>query len=173
MLIILSGLPGTGKTTISKALASKRAAVYVRVDEIEQALSRCGDPAIGVKGYAVAYAIASSNLLLGLEVIADSVNPVEESRTGWRAVATQVNAPFLEIEVVCTDLIEHRRRVETRSADIAGHQPPSWSSVTGKEYAIWATDRVLVDTAKMNVDQAVASIEAHLAAVRKNVASPV
>lgn len=38
MLIVLSGLPGTGKTTIGKALAAKRSAAYVRVDEIEHAL---------------------------------------------------------------------------------------------------------------------------------------
>lgn len=173
MLIILGGLPGTGKTTISRALASRRGAAYVRVDEIEQALVRCGDPEIGTKGYAVAYAVASSNLLLGLDVIADSVNPVEESRIGWRTVATQINAPFLEIEIVCTDLIEHRRRVEARSADIAGHQQPSWDTVTSQKYATWATDRVLVDTAKLNVDQAVKAIEAHISDVRKDVASPI
>ena len=40
MLIVLSGLPGTGKTTIGKALAAKRSAAYVRVDEIEHALKQ-------------------------------------------------------------------------------------------------------------------------------------
>lgn len=40
MLVVLSGLPGAGKTTIGKALAAKRPAAYVRVDEIEHALTR-------------------------------------------------------------------------------------------------------------------------------------
>ena len=37
MLIVFSGLPGTGKTTIAKALAAATAAVYLRVDTIEHA----------------------------------------------------------------------------------------------------------------------------------------
>jgi predicted kinase len=39
MLIILGGLPGTGKTTIGKALAVRRSATYVRGDAIEHTLA--------------------------------------------------------------------------------------------------------------------------------------
>jgi predicted kinase len=35
MLIIFGGLPGTGKTTISKEVAKRLKAVYLRVDTIE------------------------------------------------------------------------------------------------------------------------------------------
>jgi adenylylsulfate kinase-like enzyme len=42
MLIVLSGLPGVGKTTIARELARSLAAVYVRVDSIEQALRQAG-----------------------------------------------------------------------------------------------------------------------------------
>lgn len=38
MLIIFGGLPGVGKTTISKALASELKAVYLRIDTVEQVL---------------------------------------------------------------------------------------------------------------------------------------
>lgn len=56
MLIIFSGLPGTGKTTIAKALAVRRGVAYVRVDEIENAIvqhSNIGRD-IGSVGYIVA-----------------------------------------------------------------------------------------------------------------------
>ncbi|EEQ16447.1 Uncharacterised protein [Yersinia frederiksenii] len=38
MLIIFSGLPGTGKSTIAHLLAERLKAVYLRIDTIEQAI---------------------------------------------------------------------------------------------------------------------------------------
>ncbi len=38
MLIVFSGLPGTGKTTIANDLAATTGAVYLRIDTIEQAI---------------------------------------------------------------------------------------------------------------------------------------
>ena len=38
MLIIFSGLPGSGKSTIARALAKRLGAVYLRIDTIEQAI---------------------------------------------------------------------------------------------------------------------------------------
>lgn len=104
MLVIFSGLPGTGKSTIAMALAIKRSVTYVRVDEIEHPLSRDGILSDGrTADYLAGFAVASSNLRLGNHVIADSVNPVPESRQGWREVAIGAATPFLEIEVVCSD----------------------------------------------------------------------
>jgi hypothetical protein len=69
MIIIFGGLPGTGKTSIAKRLASRLQAVYLRLDSIEQTI-RNDDPTlkeIGPVGYQVAYALAADNLSLGLE----------------------------------------------------------------------------------------------------------
>ncbi|MGO7815331.1 AAA family ATPase, partial [Rhizobium ruizarguesonis] len=56
MLIIFGGLPGSGKTTIARALAERLNAVHVSVDTIEQAIRASGiaDDA-GPAGYIVAY----------------------------------------------------------------------------------------------------------------------
>jgi predicted kinase len=37
-LFIFSGLPGSGKTTLSKRLAKAKNAVYLRIDTVEQAM---------------------------------------------------------------------------------------------------------------------------------------
>ena len=164
MLVILAGLPGMSKTTIARAFCAKHRAAYVRVDAIEQALLQGSDREIGTEGYRVAYAIAASNLGVGMAVVADSVNPVAESRNGWREVARRAATRFLEVEIVCSDGAEHRRRVEARVADIAGHALPSWEAVMAWAYAPWPTDRLVIDTAQLSVEAAVARIEKRIAA---------
>ncbi|YAF61144.1 hypothetical protein DOCECA_13255 [Pseudomonas sp. E102] len=42
MLIVFSGLPGTGKTTIAHDLAATTGAVYLRIDTIERAVRNSG-----------------------------------------------------------------------------------------------------------------------------------
>lgn len=87
MLYIFSGLPGTGKSTLSAALAREFRVTYLRVDVVEQAMRVAGTWVDGPEGYIVCYDIASQNLRLGLDVIADTVNPIHETRQAWREVA--------------------------------------------------------------------------------------
>ena len=95
MLIVFSGLPGSGKTTIARKLAPRRRATYLRIDTIEQAIrdARVLAAEVGPSGYIVAAALAESNLAAGMTVVADCVNPVAESRAAWRATADRVADP--------------------------------------------------------------------------------
>lgn len=157
MLIVLSGLPGTGKTTIARALALKLDAVHVRVDSIEQALREEG-VAVAGHGYRVGYAIAEDNLRLGRTVIADCVNPWPLTREAWHAAARRAGVRHVDIELTCSDQREHRRRIESRTADIAGHILPAWKEVVGRDYRPWDSDRHVVDTAGQQVDELVGRI---------------
>ncbi|MFV9652539.1 MULTISPECIES: AAA family ATPase [Pseudomonas] len=165
MLIVFSGLPGTGKTTIARELARQTGAVYLRIDVIEQAIRDAGVLAgdVGASGYDVANALALSNLQLGHRVVADCVNPVEESRAAWTATAATADVALVNIQVVCTDAQEHRRRVETRTGDIPGLTPPTWQSVSTHEYERWGQPVLTLDTASVTATEAVASIVAHTA----------
>jgi predicted kinase len=167
MLIVFSGLPSSGKTTIARKLAAKRGAAYLRIDTIEQAIRDAGGLAgqVGPAGYVVGAALAESNLAIGMSVVADCVNPVAESRAAWRAVAGRAESVLVDIEVVCSDSIEHRRRIETRVPDVARLMPPTWQSVGQHEYEPWQTERLVVDTARLSPDEVLAVIERHLSTI--------
>src|SRR5262245_10762006 len=120
MLIVMSGLPGVGKTTIARELARTTGAIHLRIDSIEQALRNAGH-VVEAEGYRIAYAVAEDNLRLGRSVVADCVNPWPLTRREWRSVADRAGARAVDVEIVCSDLEEHRRRVESRRADISGH----------------------------------------------------
>ena len=69
----------------------------------------------------------------------------------WRAA--------VEIEVICSDASEHRRRVESRLADINGLVVPTWRDVVNRTYEPWDRERVVLDTAKDSIEHLVDRIE--------------
>jgi len=91
MLIILGGLPASGKSTIAQALAVRIGACYLRVDTVEQAIRSATPPSavddVGPAGYMTLYRLAADNLRLGRTVIVDSVNAIEITRQAFRDVA--------------------------------------------------------------------------------------
>jgi len=145
-LYILSGLPGSGKTTLSQLLASRVGAVHVRIDTIEQALRDLCGITVGAEGYQLAYRLAADNLRLGISVVADSCNPIEVTRREWEQVATNAHAKYINIEVVCSNVDEHRRRVETRQTTVTRLRLPTWQEVQDREYHHWTVDRIVLDT---------------------------
>lgn len=160
MLIVFGGLPGTGKTTIARQVAERCQAVYLRVDVIEQAIRNAGVLAgdVGPAGYMAAYGVAQSNLNLGRRVVADSVNPLAVTRQAWRAVAAAAGAGVIEVEIICSDPQEHRRRVESRASDIPGLTPPCWTAVAERNYEPWMAPHIVIDTAVVTAAEAASGI---------------
>jgi len=155
MLIVFGGLPGSGKTTLSRELARRLSATWLRVDTLEQAILRSGIAIeSGSAGYFTAYAVAEDNLRLGATVIADAVNALTNIRNSWRELAGASGVLFVEVEVTCSNPTMHRQRIEQRSADIYSHVLPSWQEVQQREYHPWEGEPIRIDTALLSVEQA-------------------
>jgi predicted kinase len=146
-LFIFSGLPASGKSTLSQMLTRQIGATHLRVDVIEQALRDLLSVDVKGEGYEMAYRLAADQLRLGMCVVADSCNPIALTRDAWQRVATDSYAGFINIEVICSDLDEHRRRVETREVGISELKLPNWEDVMARVYEPWDRDRIVVDTA--------------------------
>lgn len=86
-------------------------------------------------------------------MIADCVNPWPLTRSEWQAVAARAGVRAVDVELVCSDAEEHRRRVESRTADIAGHQLPTWLDVVERDYRAWDGERLVIDTSREAVQE--------------------
>lgn len=161
VLICVGGLPATGKTTIARKLAAELGAPYVRIDTIETAVGRAEGRFAETNGwelppgYLVGYEVAADQLRNGLDVVAESVNPLGVSRDAWRDAGLNAGARVVEVEVVCSDATEHRRRAEERVLDIPGLAKPTWEQISNREYHPWERNRLVVDTAMLNIDESV------------------
>lgn len=131
MLVVISGAPGTGKTTLARETARAVGGEHVRVDVLEAGLVENGlaTVPVGTEGYAVAHVLTRHGVRSARHVVVDAVNLVREAREGWRRLAADEGAPLLEVTLVCSDPAEHERRVSTRRADLPGHRVPTWAQM--------------------------------------------
>ena len=101
VLVIVSGLPGVGKSCLVDALGRTLGAAVLSVDPIEAAICRCGIPPsfeTGLAAYEVAAVLAEHQLRLGLTVIVDAVSSLEVARDMWRRAASRTGAGMRVIE---------------------------------------------------------------------------
>ncbi|MFF2702355.1 AAA family ATPase [Streptomyces cyaneofuscatus] len=104
-LIVMAGLPGAGKSVVAGRVLPD---AVVEADPVEAAMWRVGvscDQPTGLAAYLVVEAVANGVLALGQPVVIDAV---EAARGQWRALAARHGVPVAFIEVVCSDVKEHR-----------------------------------------------------------------
>ena len=156
MLVVMAGLPGTGKTAIAELIGARLTTPVVSVDPIESAILRAGidsDQPTGLAAYLVAESLAESVIRAGGGLIVDAVNAVNPAREQWVNLAARTGESVRFIEVVCSDPTLHRRRLEERGRQLPHVVSPSWHAVEQSldEYAEWSgasaeVERITLDT---------------------------
>lgn len=103
-------------------------------------------------------------LTAGVPVVADAVNAVEAARVQWRGLAARCGVPMVAIEVVCSDPVLHRARLEARSRGLVGLPEPSWDDVRYRaaEYVPWREPVLRLDS--------LVPLDAHVDAAMRHIA---
>ncbi len=150
-LMIISGLPGAGKSTVAESLAAELSVPLFSVDPIESSILKSGlkrSFETGLAAYLVVEALAGEQLKRGLSVIIDAVSPVQEARDMWHNLARTYNATLIIIECVLEREF-HKKRIESRIRNMHGIPEVSWEDVENrrKTYLPWKEERLVLDTA--------------------------
>ena len=146
----------------------RASAIHLRVDSVEEALKMI---VVGITpaedaGYLAIAASAKDNLSLGVDVISDTVNPLEITRRLLVQTAAACGAKLLNVEVVCSDRALHRARVEARKRDIEGLVVPGWQKVSNRKFEPWKGERLIVDTSTESIGASAAAIVKKIASLR-------
>jgi predicted kinase len=163
VLIVMSGLAGSGKSAIADAIGRARGCPVLSVDPIEAAIVRSGVPRsfeTGLAAYVVAEAIADAHLAQGLDVVIDAANYAEPGRAIWRALAVKHGLSPRIIECIVSDAGLHADRVASRQRGLAIAEP-SWTDVEYQraEWRPWPEAHLTLDTVdavELNVARALA-----------------
>src|SRR5215472_4676358 len=135
VLIVMSGLPGSGKSSIAERIAEQLQIPIFSVDPIEAAILEAGIQQgfeTGLAAYLVAATLASEHLKLGISVVTDAVNAEEEGKNTWRELGRQYGLTPIVLEVVVSDRALHRRRIQARVRGLHGFSEVTWEQVEAR-----------------------------------------
>lgn len=168
-LIVMSGLPGSGKSAIAEQLAQRLKLPVFSVDPIESAIVQAGIERsfeTGLAAYLVAEALADEQLKLGNSVIIDAVNAEEEGKDVWRGLASKHGLALTVLLVIVSDRALHKQRLESRVRGLHGFSEVTWDMVEAREqvFTAWEEPTLTLDSSRelgANVEAALPHIRAH------------
>jgi hypothetical protein len=151
ILVIVGGLPGTGKSTLAQSLGHELGAPVLNRDVIEASLRRSGLDGVDRSRRPANDLLATlAGDILGQDrsVIVDSVFGEPDRLDELGRIATGRSATCRSIECVCGDLVVHRSRIEGRVRAIPGWAELTWGEVesTRSRYPTRHDERLVLDS---------------------------
>lgn len=169
MLVVISGLPGVGKTTIADLVGRRLGAVRLSIDPVEDALLAAGCAPgwrTGVAAYEAVGAMVELNLGAGLAVVLDAVNDSEPARDTWRRAAASTGVDLCWIVLTMADSAAHESRLHERDRGFRHVPEPTWSDVDGRRIEPWEDAHLSIDVSGRTPAQIAADVERYAAGGR-------
>jgi predicted kinase len=162
-MILFSGLPGTGKSTLAETIGRQLGIPVFAKDWLEASLILSGLGSkddlkqLGFAGYELLTVLAERQFMLNQSVILDSVASTQNIRTKWYQLAKQYGAERRVIECICSDESLHRARLKDRRRNIPGWHELEWTDIekVKQYYPAWEEERLVLDMVH-SVDENVA-----------------
>jgi predicted kinase len=138
LLVLVTGVPGTGKSTVADAAGRQIGAAVLAHDwamsglrpypELQQALDEMDPLGHRVVGWSILAALARAELRRGRAVVLDGVARREEIAL-CRQLADEEGARMVLVATGCSDADLHRQRIEGRQRLIPGWYELTWDGV--------------------------------------------
>jgi aminoglycoside phosphotransferase family enzyme/predicted kinase len=176
-LVLVGGLPGTGKTTIAAALADDLEYVVIRSDRIRKEIAgldpnhHCAAPpglysaAMTERTYRVMLARAGQLLRRGESVLLDATWQSARARAGARGLAARTSSGFAELRCTAPQAVADSRIGERATAgDDASDATVAVARDLATTFEPWP-EATVIDTSVARPDS-VAAASAAIAAIR-------
>ncbi len=152
---MVTGLPGTGKSTLADGVAARLGAPSFSGDWLLGAIAPSHvldevDRDVSVDVYErLLQTLFTRQLMLGQSAVLDCIVS-DETLGKWSTITATHGGRLVTVECVCSDEVVHRSRIEGRVRNIPGWHEIDWSHVEfmRREIVPLQAERLIVDAVR-------------------------